>query len=493
MQGVQGSARLCFLALLLATNPLVFATQPPPLTLGECVRRALERGFDMEIGSHELQIARDRLVDAQSAFDPLISASAAQSVLRSAANAVSPVTRSDSLITNLGVSQRLHFGTNVELSTGLGRSDVAPATEAMNPAYASDVTLSLRQPLLKGFGRTVNMAGIRSAEISLASAGHTYRGLAMDVILAVENSYYALAGARERLEVFRSSLELARKLLEEAQARKAAGMATKLDVLQAEVGVANARRAVLEAENTVKTSEEALLALIGRFELDRPLGPTVIDDDVVEPLPDVDSSYALALQHQPELAAARAALELARLDEALAEDDLKPFLDLDVAVGLRGREDSGRGAYSGAFAGDNSSWQAGLTLIYPLGRVGEKARYRQSRAAVRRQVLRIQQLEQDILVDVRSAVRDVRMAHEGVQIAALAVRLSEEQYEAERARFRGGLSTSRRVLEAQTDLESARVAELEQRLALRTALARLRRIEGRSLEYYGIELPIPAE
>lgn len=490
---MKGRTSFCLFLLLLAASPFLWASDLPPLTLGECVRRALERGFDMEIGGHDLQIARDRLIDAQSDFDPLISASASQSVLRSAVSAVAPRTRSDSLSTSFGISQRLPFGANLGLRTDLGRSQLDPAGDAMNPAYDSDVTLTLRQPLLKGFGRTVTMAGVRSAEIGLESAAHSYRGLAMDIILAVENSYYFLAGAREQLEVLRTSLQLANRLLDEARARRAAGMATKLDVLQAEVGVANARRAVLEAESTVRTAEEALLALIGRFELDGPLGPTVIDDSISGPLPEVESSYAAALQRHPALAMARASLDLARLSEALAKDDLKPFLDLDIAVGVAGRADSGRGAFSDAFDADSSRWQAGISLIYPLGRVGEKARYRQSQAAARQQELRLQRLEQDILVDVRSAVRDVHTAYESVQIAALAVELSEEQYEAENARFRSGLSTSRRVLEAQTDLERARLAELQQRLNLRTALARLRRIEGSSLDYYGIELPVPAD
>ncbi len=51
-------------------------------------------------------------------------------------------------------------------------------------------------------------------------------------------------------------------------------MATGLDALQAEVGFANARRSVLEAQRTVRASEDALTALIGRFQFDTPPRPT---------------------------------------------------------------------------------------------------------------------------------------------------------------------------------------------------------------------------
>jgi outer membrane protein TolC len=76
-----------------------------------------------------------------------------------------------------------------------------------------------------------------------------------------------------------------------------------------------------------------------------------------------------------------------------------------------------------------------------------------------------------------------------VKIAAQARELSTKQYELEKAKFDAGLSTSRRVLEAQNDLETARVNELQSRVSLRTSLAALHRIEGSSLQRYGVALP----
>ena len=82
--------------------------------------------------------------------------------------------------------------------------------------------------------------------------------------------------------------------------------------------------------------------------------------------------------------------------------------------------------------------------------MAEKARFAQSRAALNRQELSVNQLEQELLEQVRNAIRDVAIGHESVNISSLAVELSEQQYQAERERFALGLSTGRRVLEAQT-------------------------------------------
>jgi outer membrane protein len=77
---------------------------------------------------------------------------------------------------------------------------------------------------------------------------------------------------------------------------------------------------------------------------------------------------------------------------------------------------------------------------------------------------------------------------EGVRISRLATQLSERQFELEKARFDAGLSTFRRVQEAQEDLDSARVSELQARVSLRVALAELARLEGTSLERFEIDL-----
>jgi outer membrane protein TolC len=45
------------------------------------------------------------------------------------------------------------------------------------------------------------------------------------------------------------------------------------------------------------------------------------------------------------------------------------------------------------------------------------------------------------------------------------------------------------VLEAQDDLESARVNELQAKVSLHTAIAGLHRVEGSSLQRYSVSLP----
>ena len=478
-----------------ASGPPVEAAPPdapgPVLTLEECVKFALARGFDLEIERQTLSIAQDNVPIARSTFLPIFSATTGKTVTRTAIDPAFglPATMSSTLDAGVGVSQRLLTGTQFSLDLNNNHFNTDPAIAALNPAYTADVTLSVRQPLLKGFGTRLNSQVIRRAELGLDVADNNYESRALDVIQGTENAYYLLTGARDQLQVFRASLQLSQALLSEAQSRRTAGMATGLDVLQAEVGVANARRSVLEAQRTVHASEDSLTALIGRFQFDTPIGATRAEEDASsEPAPTIAQSYRLATERHPALRSARAGLEIAKLDVAFAHNDLLPSVDLDLALGFNGNDSTRRGSFSGLTEPDGHNWQAGISITYPLGRVAEKARFRQSRYALNRAELGEKQLEQDVLVAVRNAVRDVETSRESVTIATQAADLAQRQYEAETDRFRAGLSTSRRVLEAQTDLELARVANLQARLDLQTARAALRRLEGTSLQRYGITL-----
>jgi len=488
------------LIALLLPHPSALAQEPAPreapdaasLTLAECVRLALAQGFDAEIERQSLFIAQDEVPIARSLFHPVLGAGAGRSVFRRAEGDARPGSRRDAIDSGVGFTQFMPLGTQLGLDLNTSRFDDDPVAAQLNPAYTSDVTLRLRQPLLRGFGTRINTQVIRRAEIRLDIAGRNYEDRALEVIQGTETAYYLLTGARDQLLVFQASLQLAEALLRESQSRRTAGMATRLDVLQAEVGLANARRNVIEAQKTVHESEDGLLRLIGRFQFDTPLGATSAEADLAEALPTVASSFALARERFPALRNARAALELARLDIDSAADDLKPSFDLDLAVGFNGEDSTRRGAFSGISEPDGSSWQAGISITYPLGRVAEKARFRQSHYALSQAELRAQQLEQEVLASVRSAVRNVETNRESVSIATQAAELARSQYDAETARFRSGLSTSRRVLEAQTDLESARVANLQARLDLQTARAALRRLEGSSFRRYGVTLEMRA-
>jgi outer membrane protein len=466
----------------------IAATPVPELTLEQCIARALQKNFSLEIGRYNPQIAKDGIDVAGAGYEAAVSLTGFQG--RNNYGATN-LTNSSSLTSSelrAGVSQKLYSGTTVSASSQLDRNANNPSIISLNPAYNADLTLSVRQSLLSGFGTAVNKAMLNRAKIGLTRANLDFKAQALDTILATENAYYNLAFAREQLTVRNLSLALATRLYDEAKTRRDTGVATNLDVLQAEVGVANARRNVLLADQEVKDRQDALLALIGQFELNSEVGPVhfrAIDDT----LPVFASSYQMAKQNQPDYLSEQTAIEQLKLDLLVAKDATKPDLSVGAAVGLNGNRPSGDSALGDAFNRQNNSWQVDFAFSYPWGQASEKARYRQSRAILNREETTLRQLEQNIEVNVRSSVRSVETNSASVKIAALSSDLSQKQYELEKARFDAGLSTSYRVLQAQNDLDTARVAELQAKVNYHTAVAALHRLEGSSLQRYSVTLP----
>ena len=481
------SFRLSFtviLAAALASSRTFAQATPsqPELTLSACVARALLKNFDLEISRYNPQLAKESINLAQGGYDPLLTLSGSHG--KNSTGAAS-ATSSD---LRVGVSQQLYTGTTLSASSKLDRSATNPAYAAVNPAYNADLTLAVRQNLLSGATSPVNQASLRRAEIGLTRANLEFKAQALNVIQDTESAYYNLAFAREQLTVRNASLALAVRLYDEAKVRRDTGVATDLDVLSADVGVANARRNVILAEQTAKDRQDALLALIGQFELDGTVG-AVRFSEVNEATPIFASSYQLAKQSQPDYLSSIEAIDQYKLDLLVARDSTKPDLSVGAALGLNGTNGSGTDAFGDALDQQNHSWQVDFSFSYPWGQKADKARYRQSLATLNREQVRLRQIEQTIEVQVRSAVRSVETNVESVKLATLASSLSLKQYELEKARFDAGLSTSYRVLQAQTDLDTARVNEPQAKVTLHSALAALHRIEGSSLQRYSITLP----
>lgn len=471
--------------LMLAAALTASATE---LSLQDCIDRALAKNFGLKIQSYDSINATEALTLAKSDYDPGFFVTARKSV-NQADNAATTLvgTRSDSLSTRAGLSQKISTGATVELSTSLDRNATNNTFATLNPAYGADMTLSVSQPLLKNAGATVNRAAINRAEIGVTVANLNYKSRVLQTVKDTESAYYNLVYAREQLKVRTLSFDLAAKLLDENRTKKNTGVATDLDVLQAEVGVESARRNVLLAEQSVRDAEDALLNLIGQFEFDSSLGDVALPA-LASFTPDFDLSYKLARNNQPDYVAANESLKQLEIDVAAAKRNRLPSLDLDGAVGYNTRDSSAGSAYDRLPDGDGYAWQVGLSLRVPWGMNSEKARYNTALNNLRREETRVKQLEQSLMVQVRAAVRAVDTNLESVAISRKATELSERQYELEKARFDAGLSTSRRVLEAQDDLETARVAELQARVNLRNATSELNRLDGSSLALYKIAL-----
>lgn len=467
-----------------------------PITMEDAVQLALASNLGLRIESFNRDTARESLIIADSAFEPVFAASAQTTKSETPTTVETTTTNSSTRTTGvLSASQRIDTGATVSVQSNLGRTEASGGAASTNLYYGSDLSLNVRQPLLAGAGFRVNRAARDRARIGVERSEITFRGQALDIVRDTEVAFFDLASAHYTLDVQLSGLATAQRFLDENEARRSAGIATELDVMQARVSVANRRAQIIAAEQRVRDATDRLLALFGRRDFSGMLQPTGYVFAPPSHL-SVEQSYGRAADRNTEVQNATGLLRQLEIDALSARNNRLPRLDLTGGLTYSGfdryDEDNNRNPGLGGALDDMSNrdaynWQLGVSLNLPWGMNEARARMRIADYSVAQQKVRLEQIEQTLMINIRYAIRAVESDTETVDINALSTALTKREFELEKAKFDSGLSTSRLVVEAQQRWDEAQVRETQSRVQLRQNLARLRRLEGVSLEIYGVD------
>ena len=458
------------------------------VTLENCVAQALSRNFTVRIQQFSVLQSVDTVVIQQAAFEPTLGFNANRQVVQEATNdavpGTIPYTSTDT--GTFTVNDTLITGGTVSANYGLERGYFRPPYSEPDPAFGSTASVTVTQPLLYGAGTDYNRAAIENARLGVTISNLNFKSAVLTMILNVETTYYNLLFQRGQYKVQQEELKQAQQLLDENKKRREAGVQTDLDVMNAEAGVAAAQNLVILDEQAVQNSEDALLQLLG----DRQFTTTVGSIDfpfVGEPDVSFDRSYKLARDNGPNLAIAQAMIDQLKLTALKAKRDKLPTLNLNGGLGYNSYAATAGQSVTGPWTGYN--WTAGVTLSVPWGLDSGRAAYRQAIAGVRSQQVTYDQVDQQLVVGVRSAVRGVQTSIASVRSSAENTKFAQKAYELTKAQFDAGLATSYLVLQSQNTLETARVSELQAKVNLLSAIANLRFLEGSSLPLYRINLP----
>ena len=487
------TARLTLASVLLASVAGARAQEPAPaapseaVSLDDAVTKALQKNFAISIQRLPVEQARDLVVINQSTFFPIFGLTSEKSALQEANPTAYAAAFTNQETTTASIADTVITGGTVTVDYNLERQLTTPSFEAYNPVYLGNVSIVVSQPLLQGAGTDYSRAAIERARLGVKIASMNLKSAVLTVIYNTQTAYYNLLFAREQYKVGLDTLKLAQQLLDENTIKRKTGVLTDLDVLQAQVGVATAKSQLITFEQTVQNNEDALLQDLGERQFKHGVGS--VDFPVLEGTEvSFDYSYKLARDNGPSLAIVDAMIEQFKLDALKARRDSLPALAVNGGLGYNSAQDDYYAAANHLWNGNGYNWQAGFSLSIPWGMAANRALYRQAMANVRSEQLTQEQTDQQLVVQVRSAVRAVQSSLESVRAAGEESRLSEKQYDLQKAKFDAGLATSYDVLQAQNQLETARVNELQSKVNLRDAIADLRFLEGSSLDEYHINL-----
>lgn len=464
------------------------------LPLQAAIDQALAHNIGLTSARYRSANERDKVLIEASAFDPSLFGSASlqeqQAAARSSAldDASIQQPQSESRQARIGVEKRLSTGATVRADSGLGRR-ASNNNAARNPDYSSSLGLNLRQPLLRDAWARVNLAPLARSRLSADQSVFELRSNILDVMAETEIAYWNLAYARADAALIGSSIDLAENLLEENRERQRLGLATPLEVLQAETELVNQQEDLIRAEQAIEDAKDALRRVMGNASfLDDLDADTLavrtlpVEMRALRPMPEV---VADTIRSDADALAQEKAIEVQRINKILSKDATRPNLDLVGGVDYQGRDTDGETAYRGAYRADGYNWNVGLELRLPWGFREAKARDRQAGRNLEREKVVLYDLKQEKALAARNAWRAARTGLKRIEVTRKALRLNEQSFKQERARYGSGLVAYRQVLEAQRDYDQARSNYLAAIIDTTRASVRLSRVDGTILERNG--------
>lgn len=477
---------------LRAQTPQIAADRP--LTLEEAMTIAFEKNLNLKIQTNQNESSKENFKITEANFDPQFTAGLTRNMSIAASNtsALDGRVPNHSNGTNISLEgSKLLGATNGTLTARVtaSRSSSTSSNNLFDPQYNNGVSLSLNQPI-NTFGRAAAYYNLDRARIGLTINNYTYTNQILTLISNVENAYYNLVTARETLAIRQRSANLSQVSLDESRTRRQAGTVIDLDVSSAELSYARAQNAILQAQQTVRDAEDALLLILNTGDFNVRPGPVQFRD-YTDGVPSFAEAYKQARDRYPTTNSQELTIKQLELDLDNARRNLRPNVRINGSMGYNAltSNESYWDAIDNLPSRNGRNWSLGATYTIPWGRKAEKARFRVAQIGLENGKLTLAQLEQELIRQVRVAVSTIETNIAAVQIAANATAHAERQYEQQKARFDSGVATSLLVLQAQDTLESTRNSELVAKLTLRRAYSELQRLTGASFERYNIQPP----
>jgi outer membrane protein len=445
------------------------------LSYRACLEQALKHNLSVRIaGLSALSVAQNESV-AQAAFDPTFDMTLLSGPGGSASGTEG----------RLSLNKRFATGAEIraEVISPIVREEDSWAADGVNDP---NVSLAIRQPLLRGAGMEVNRAGIDLARISTRSADVLARAEVMELLRATITAYWTVAWAHEVLLVEQQSLEGNQRVEHDVSLHYDVGIATKIDLLEAKSASATALERVERARQLHLDSLYRLAYLMG-MDSGEALENLTLDPLLVPRAgtPQAEMSYQNALRFNPQEALLANEVERRSTEYKVARNNLLPALDMEINTGTRGFYGFSQGL-RGLRGNDEAGWNALVSLSIPWTFRAERAQAEQTRLELERSEVVRKDGRRQLRRDIHEACREIESGHRQMAASAQALEVNHAKWVEQAARQKTGLISVRDLREAEAEFQTARVRTISAQLAILIARARLVRLEGSIVERSGL-------
>lgn len=412
--GIETVKASCFSILVMLCAHRAVSADPAvinvPLSLQEALRLADERSFAVQHALQDAAAARGQITETRAMALPRVNLNA-QYVRLDEVTSVS-------------------FG---DSAFSMGQKDNYEAVA------------ELQQVLYAGGGVRAALNLAREYEGAAdAQVGHTRQLTAY----AVHAAFNQVLLTREHRLVAEQALDLSRKNMVDVQSKLRQGVARNFDLLRAEAQVSQSEADRIAAENAESKARMALFRLL-EIPLNSPRDVVGALRDAPGALP-MSDPFSLAMEHRPDLVAARRMMAVQREAVRIAQSGSRPTI---VAFG--------QGKYANPDRSNASdweeSWMVGVRAEMPIfDGLQTRGKVQQARARLRQAELRYEDTASQIRLEIAQAEADIETARRLVDALAQNVAESEASLQLARRAYEEGLQEQIDVITAQLALMNSK-------------------------------------
>jgi len=378
-------------------------------------------------------------------------------------------------------------GTSAQATYTSYSSAVNSVFNVLSPYTSNSLDLFITQPLLQGFGVSVNNRNIRVAKNNMKVTDLQLKRQVITTVSAVLNLYWDLVSFYEDMRIKGQALEAAQKLYDDNKKQVELGTLASIEVTRAAAELSSSKEELLISQTNVSQQETVLKNALSRNGVESPWLDDVHvitldrievpDKEDFKPAPELIQQ---ALANRPEVEQTRINVDSKHININGTRNALLPSLQAFVDLannGLTGQLNtlyngsSGPadpyllGGYGNALAQiarrNFPNYSVGFSLNIPFRNRQAQADYVADQLDLRQSELQLQKFMSQVRVDVKNAVIGLQQARARFETAKATRALAQETLDAEQNRFKFGEATIAQVVQAQRDLAGDQSAEVQ--------------------------------
>lgn len=431
---------------------------PKHMSLYEAVMLAIRS--NPQVRSAKLQRVVDKfaLEVARNEFEPRYSLSANGVYTRGE----KPVYGND-----IGVRLKSPFGTEFNVSVnnefGLQQNNILSA--------------SIKQPLLRGFGREVTLAGLHNSYDQEKINQLTLKDTVMSTITQVVSAYLQLVLDYNAVAINKQSLEDAQNTLKATKLQIKAGKVAETALTQQISQVAQYKLSLARGNNSIKRDTRSLLVLLG---LD-PNSNIQVDTSVVMPkigLPGRDETLQTALTHNIEYQ--KTLISLAERCRSVMLAKNNQMWDLSLTATSSKDLRAARGP------GNDSRLTLGLEI--PIDDKPRRQQLVNAKVGLQQYQISLENTKRNLISQVLNILNDLEAQRRQIVLAEENVKYAVKSLEVAQKKLKYGRSSMFEVTSLRQSLTVAQQSLLSEKINYLNTLSQFEQLQGTTLERWKLRV-----